>query len=96
MTTSISRPHVLTAIALGLSSVTIVSVGLAMFALIEDRQLAALFAFAAILLDVFKYLAWPTALQLAGDGRRASASLMIACALVLAGVSAWATFSATG
>ncbi|SEJ56929.1 hypothetical protein SAMN05216201_11124 [Pseudomonas linyingensis] len=82
----------LTAIALGLSSVTVVSVGLAMFALIEDRQLAALFALAAVLLDVFKYLAWPTALQLAGDGRRACAAMMIACALVLAGVSGWATF----
>lgn len=92
MTTSISRPRVLTSIAMGLSSVTIISVGLAMFALIEDRQLAALFALAAVLLDVFKYLAWPTALQLASDGRRACAGLMVPCALVLAGVSAWATF----
>ena len=90
--TSISRPGVLTGIALGLSSVTVVSVGLAMFALIEDRRLAALFAIAAVLLDVFKYLAWPTALQLANDGRRACAGLMVACALVLAGVSAWATY----
>lgn len=82
----------LTAIALGLSSVTVVSVGMAMFALIEDRQLAVLFALAAVLLDVFKYLAWPTALQLAGDGRRACTAMMIACALVLAGVSGWATY----
>src|SRR5690606_38455237 len=55
---TITHPRSLTAIALGLSSVTVVSVGLAMFALIEDRQLAALFAIAAVLLDVFKYLAW--------------------------------------
>lgn len=89
---TITNPRALTAIALGLSSVTVVSVGLAMFALIDDRQLAALFAVAAVLLDVFKYLAWPTALQLAGSGRRAAAALMIACALVLAGVSGWATF----
>lgn len=89
---TITHPRALTAIALGLSSVTVVSVGLAMFALIEDRQLAALFALAAVLLDVFKYLAWPTALQLAGNGRLASAGLMIACALVLAGVSGWATY----
>lgn len=89
---TITHPRALTAIAMGLSSVTVVSVGLAMFALIEDRQLAALFALAAVLLDVFKYLAWPTALQLAGDGRRACAGLMIACALVLAGVSGWATY----
>lgn len=89
---TITNPRALTAIALGLSSVTVVSVGLAMFALIEDRQLAALFAVAAALLDVFKYLAWPTALQLAGSGRRAAAGLMITCALVLAGVSGWATF----
>lgn len=92
MTTSISSHRLLSTIAMGLSSVTVISVGLAMFALIEDHQLAALFAIAAVLLDVFKYLAWPTALQLAGDGRRACAGLMIACALVLAGVSAWATY----
>lgn len=92
MTTSISRPRLLTAIAMGLSSVTVVSVGLAMFALIEDPKIAALFALAAVLLDVFKYLVWPTALQLAGGGRRACAGLMILCALVLAGVSGWATY----
>lgn len=88
----LSGARLLSAIALGLSSVTVISVGLAMFALIEDPKLATLFAVAAVLLDVFKYLAWPTALQLAGSGRRASAGLMITCALVLAGVSAWATY----
>ncbi|SFL53767.1 hypothetical protein [Azotobacter beijerinckii] len=79
-------------IALVLSSVTAVSVGLAMFALVEDRRLALLFATAAVLLDVFKYLAWPFAAVLLGAGRRLCAVLLVACALLLAGVSCWATY----
>lgn len=79
-------------ISLGLSSVTVVSVGLAMFALIEDRRLAALFAAAAILLDIFKYLAWPMAARLLLARRGICAALMVGCALLLAGVSGWATY----
>lgn len=82
----------LSTIALVLSSVTCVSVGLAMFALIDDARLAALFAAAAVLLDVFKYLAWPFAAQMLAARRQLCALLLVACALVLAGVSCWATY----
>lgn len=79
----------LVAIAFLLSSVTAISVALAMYALIEDKNLALLFASAAVLLDVFKYLAWPVAIRVL---RGTSAALTIACALMLSGVSGWATY----
>ncbi len=79
----------LVAIAFLLSSVTAISVALAMYALIEDKNLALLFASAAVLLDIFKYLAWPVAIRLL---RGVSAVLTIACALMLSGVSGWATY----
>lgn len=79
----------LVAIAFLLSSVTAISVAMAMYALIEDKQLALLFASAAVLLDIFKYLAWPVAIRVL---RGASAALTIACALMLSGVSGWATY----
>ena len=79
----------LVAIAFLLSSVTAISVALAMYALIEDKNLALLFASAAVLLDVFKYLAWPVAIRVL---RGVSAALTIACALLLSGVSGWATY----
>jgi hypothetical protein len=80
---------VLIAIALMLSSVTAISVALAIYALIDDKRLALLFASAAVLLDVFKYLAWPVAVRLMRGSR---AVLMIACALMLSVVSGWATY----
>lgn len=79
----------LVAIAFLLSSVTAISVALAMYALIEDKNLALLFASAAVLLDVFKYLAWPVAIRVL---RGVSAALTITCALLLSGVSGWATY----
>lgn len=79
-------------IALALSSVTALSVAMAMSALIADPLLAAVFAAAAVLLDVYKYLAWPIALGLFAAGKRTYAALMIASALILGGVSAWATY----
>ena len=79
----------LVAIAFLLSSVTAISVALAMYALIEDKNLALLFASAAVLLDIFKYLAWPVAIRVL---RGVSAALTIACALLLSGVSGWATY----
>lgn len=79
----------LVAIAFLLSSVTAISVALAMYALIEDKNLALLFASAAVLLDIFKYLAWPVAIRVL---RGTSAVLTIACALMLSGVSGWATY----
>lgn len=80
---------VLIAIAFLLSSVTAISVALAIYALIDDKRLALLFASAAVLLDIFKYLAWPVAVRLLSGSR---AVLMIACALILSTVSGWATY----
>ena len=82
----------LLAIAVALSSVTALSVGMAMSTLIADPLLAAVFATAAVLLDFYKYLAWPIALGMLVAGKRAYAVLMIISALVLAAVSAWATY----
>lgn len=82
----------LTALALSLSGVTALSVFLAIHALIDDRLLAALFAGAAVLLDLTKYLAWPLSAYLMSVGRDWLAAALISCALVLAGVSSWATY----
>lgn len=82
----------LLAIAVALSSVTALSVGMAMSTLIADPLLAAVFATAAVLLDLYKYLAWPIALGMLAAGKRAYAVLMITSALMLAAVSAWATY----
>ncbi len=82
----------LLAIAVALSSVTALSVGMAMSTLIADPMLAAVFAAAAVLLDLYKYLAWPIALGMLAAGKRAYAVLMIISALLLAAVSAWATY----
>lgn len=83
---------VLTAMALALSSVTALSVAMKMSALIDDALLAVVFAAAAVLLDLFKYLAWPMAFGLIAARRLGYAALMIGCALILGGVSAWATY----
>lgn len=83
---------VFTGIACALSSVTAVSVALAMFALIDDPILAALFAGAAVLLDVYKYLAWPLVLTAFAGRRFAAAALLALTAMALAGVSGWATY----
>jgi len=82
----------LAGIAISLSSVTALSVGMAMSALIQDPLLAVVFAAAAIVLDLYKYIAWPIAMGLLADQKRAYASLMIASALILGAVSAWATY----
>ena len=82
----------LTVFALALSSVTVISVWTAMDALIADPFLALLFAFAAALLDLSKYLSWPLAAHLISEGRKPLAVALMFCALVLAGVSGWATY----
>lgn len=82
----------LATIAISLSSVTALSVAMAMAALIEDPLLAFVFAAAAVLLDLYKYLAWPIAMGMLASGKRTYAVLMIASALVLGAVSAWATY----
>lgn len=53
------------------------------------KRLALLFASAAVLLDIFKYLAWPVAIRVL---RGSTAALTIACALMLSIVSGWATY----
>ena len=83
---------VLLAIALVLGGVTAMSVSMAISALIANPLLSGAYSFAAVLLDAYKYLAWPIALGLAGAGRPGYAFLMIATALVLGAVSAWATY----
>lgn len=83
---------VLAAIAVSLSSVTALSVAMAMSVLVADPMLALVFATAAVLLDLYKYLAWPIALNMLAAGKRTYAVLMIASALILGGVSAWATY----
>lgn len=82
----------LLAIAVALSSVTALSVGMAMSTLIADPLLAAVFSTAAVLLDLYKYLAWPIALGMLAAGKRAYSVLIIVSALLLAAVSAWATY----
>ena len=83
---------VLLSIAVALGSVTALSVFMAVGALIADPLLSRVYAGAALLLDAYKYLAWPIAPGLAGAGRQGYALLMIATALVLGAVSAWATY----
>lgn len=83
---------VLSSIAFSLSSVTAVSVALALHALIDDPLLSALFAAAGVLLDVYKYLAWPLAAALIAARRTATAAVILMTAVALSGVSGWATF----
>lgn len=75
-----------------LAGVTATSVALAIAALIDNTLLAVLFASAAVVLDLFKYIAWPLALGLLAIRRTLCALLMMACALVLGVVSGWATY----
>lgn len=82
----------LLAMVAALAGVTATSVALAIAALIDNTLLAALFASAAVVLDLFKYVAWPLALGLLATQRTLCALLMMACALALGGVSGWATY----
>lgn len=82
----------LLAMVIALAGVTATSVGLAINALVDNIVLATLFASAAVVLDIFKYVAWPLALGLLPVRRTLCAGLMMACALALGGVSGWATY----
>ncbi|WBG63385.1 hypothetical protein ELR50_11100 [Pseudomonas citronellolis] len=89
------QPHhrwALLAMVGALAGVTATSVALAIDALIENPLLAALFASAAVVLDLFKYIAWPLALGLLAVRRTVCALLMMACAVALGGVSGWASY----
>lgn len=79
----------LTAVGLLLAAVTATSVGMAVHAVIADPVLSALFCFAAVLLDAFKYMAWPAAASM--RGRWLPAGLVVSATL-FAGVSGWATY----
>lgn len=82
----------LLAMVAALAGVTATSVALAIAELIDNTLLAVLFASAAVVLDLFKYIAWPLALGLLTMRRTMSALLMMACALALGGVSGWASY----
>ena len=82
----------LLAMVAALAGVTATSVALAIVALIDNTLLAVLFASAAVILDLFKYVAWPLALGLLIMRRNLCALLMMACALALGAVSGWATY----
>ncbi|HCK4502996.1 TPA: hypothetical protein N0H38_004474 [Pseudomonas aeruginosa] len=82
----------LLAMVTALAGVTATSVALAIAALIENTLLAVLFASAAVVLDLFKYIAWPLALGILAMRRTICALLMMACALSLGGVSGWASY----
>ncbi|QIE87009.1 hypothetical protein [Pseudomonas nitroreducens] len=82
----------LLAMVTALVGVTATSVALAIAALIENTLLAVLFASAAVVLDLFKYIAWPFALGLLEMRRTLCALLMMSSAIALGGVSAWASY----
>lgn len=82
----------LLAMVAALAGVTATSVSMAIAELIDNTLLAVLFASAAVVLDLFKYIAWPLALGLLAIRRTLSALLMMACALALGGVSGWASY----
>lgn len=82
----------LLAMVAALAGVTATSVAMAIAALIDNAVLAVLFASAAVVLDLFKYAAWPLALMLLSARRTLAALLMMASALALGAVSGWATY----
>lgn len=89
------QPHhrwPLLAMVAALAGVTATSLAMAIAALIDAPVLAALFAGAAVVLDLFKYVAWPLALMLLAARRTLAALLMMASALALGAVSGWATY----
>lgn len=89
------QPHhrwPLLAMVAALAGVTATSVAMAIAALIDAPVLAALFAAAAVVLDLFKYAAWPLALMLLAARRTLAALLMMISALALGTVSGWATY----
>jgi hypothetical protein len=89
------QPHhrwPLLAMVAALAGVTATSVAMAIAALIDAPVLAALFAGAAVVLDLFKYVAWPLALMLLAARRTLAALLMMVSALALGAVSGWATY----
>lgn len=85
------RHHALQGAAWALSSVTVVTVCLAVYALVDNKRLALLYAGAFAVLDLVKYLLWPTAREAVTSGRRWSAAALLGAASVLAIGSGLAT-----
>ena len=83
---------VLICLAFALSSVTAVSVAMTIFSLIDDPILAIIFAGAAVLLDIFKYLGWHLAVRLLDQQRFFFTSAICACVVTLGAVSGWSTY----
>ena len=87
-----NQKNLFIALAILLSSVTAISISLAIFKLISDPMLAIVFAAAAVGLDVFKYASWPLIVRLLKARKRVLGAALVICALTLAGISGWATF----
>ncbi|WP_426212527.1 hypothetical protein [Pseudomonas sp. TWR2-1-1] len=83
---------VLVCLAFALSSVTAISVAMTVYSLIDDQFLRLIFAGAAVLLDVFKYLAWPVAMRLVNERFRLAAAGLLFCSITLGAVSGWSTY----
>ncbi len=79
-------------LAFALSSVTAISVAMTVYSLIDDPFLRIVFAGAAVLLDAFKYLAWPVAMRLIVERSWLAAAGLLFCSLTLGTVSGWSTY----
>ncbi|MDD2038754.1 hypothetical protein NP572_19485 [Pseudomonas putida] len=79
-------------LAFALSLVTAISVAMTIFSLIDDPMLSVIFAAAAVLLDIFKYIGWPLALRMLQEGRRLFATTICVCVVTLGLVSGWSTY----
>lgn len=79
-------------LAFALSSVTAISVAMTIFTLIDEMLLAVIFAVAAVLLDIFKYIGWPLAVRLLKEQRQYFATAICICVVTLGLVSGWATY----
>lgn len=83
---------VLACLAFALSSVTAISVAMTVYSLIDDPFLRFVFAGAAVLLDIFKYLAWPAAMRLINERLLVAACSVLFCSIILGAVSGWSTY----
>lgn len=85
------RQSLMLGAAWALSSVTLVTIWLAVYAMVDDKEMALLYAGAFAVADLVKYLLWPTAREYFDAGRRAGAAALAVAATVLAVFSGLAT-----
>lgn len=83
---------VLACLAFALSSVTAISVAVTVYSLIDDPFLRFVFAGAAVLLDIFKYIAWPAVMRLINERLLVAACGVLFCSITLGAVSGWSTY----